>query len=271
MLPRVGPASVPVLKRVRARAADVSLDGELERLREWVEAREERRLLSVARAGRDVCWVDEGVAEPLVTVRIATYNRADLLMERSLPSVLAQTYPRLEVLVVGDHTDAATDRAMASVRDPRVRYVNLPARGVYPADPSLRWLVAGSAPMNAGITLASGTWLAPCDDDDEFTPDHVEVLLSFARERRLEMAYGVASFETPDGSSVVGSWPPVAGSVSHGAALYTAGLRFLRYSGTSWKLPEPFDWNLWKRMVRIGVRMGFVDRVVFTHHETAHE
>lgn len=269
MLPRVGPASV--LQRVRARAADVSVDGELERLREWVEAREERRLLALARGGRDVCWVDEGVAEPLVTVRIPTYNRADLLMERSLPSVLRQTYPRLEVLVVGDRTDEATDRAMASVRDPRVRYVNLPERGRYPADPAVRWLVAGYAPGNAGITLASGTWLAPCDDDDEFTDDHVEVLLSFARERRLEMAYGVASFESAEGSSRVGAWPPRAGSVSHGAAIYTSGLRFLRYSGTCWKLPEPFDWNLWKRMQRIGVRMGFLDRVVFTHHETAHE
>jgi glycosyltransferase involved in cell wall biosynthesis len=258
-------------RRVRARAAHVSLDGELERLKDRIEAREERRLLAEARAGRDVCWTDEGEAEPLVTVRIATYNRADLLVERSLASALRQTYERLEVLVVGDRTDAATDRAMAAVKDPRVRYVNLPSRGVYPSDPAQRWLVAGSVPMNAGLALAEGSWIAPCDDDDELTDDHVEVLLHEARRRRLEMVYGVADMQQSDGSwERVGEWPLRPGGISHGTALYSLGLRFLRYSQTCFKTPEPFDWNLWRRMDGIGVRCGFVDRVVFRHYESPH-
>jgi glycosyltransferase involved in cell wall biosynthesis len=260
-----------IVRRIRLRAADVSVDGELERLRDWIDSREERRLLALARAGRDVCWTDEGEAEPLVTVRIATYNRADLLVERSLASALRQTYSRLDILVVGDATDEATDRAMAGVKDPRVRYVNLPARGVYPADPAKRWLVAGSAPMNAGLDLARGSWIAPCDDDDEFTDDHVEVLLREARARRLELVYGVADMQRDDGSWFqVGRWPLRAGDISHGATLYSLGLRFLRYSGTCWKTPEPFDWNLWRRMERIGVRAGFIDRVVFRHYESPH-
>lgn len=258
-------------RRVRLRAVDVSLDGELERLRDRIDAREERRLLALARGGRDVCWTDEGEAEPLVTVRIATYNRADLLVERALASALRQTYTRLDVLVVGDRTDEATDRAMASVRDPRVRYVNLPSRGIYPADPAKRWLVAGSAPMNAGLVLARGSWIAPCDDDDEFTDDHVEVLLRTARERRLEMVYGVAEFQDEHGAwTRVGEWPLRPGGISHGAALYSLGLRFMAYSTTCWKTPEPFDWNLWRRMEGIGVRCGFLDRVVFRHYESPH-
>jgi glycosyltransferase involved in cell wall biosynthesis len=259
-------------RRVRARAAHVSVEGELERLKDLIESREERRLLAEARAGRDVCWTDEGEAEPLVTVRIATYNRADLLVERSLASALRQTYDRLEILVVGDHTDAATDKAMAAVKDPRVRYVNLPDRGRYPQDPALRWMVAGSAPMNAGLTLATGSWIAPCDDDDEFTDDHVEVLLHEARRRRLEMVYGAADMEQADGTwQRVGEWPLRAGGISHGATLYSLGLRFLRYSQTCFKTPEPFDWNLWRRMDRLGVRTGYLDRVVFTHYETPHD
>src|SRR5262249_1151961 len=41
-------------------------------------------------------------AEPLVSVCVATYNRAGLLTERCLPSVLGQTYRRFELIVVGD-------------------------------------------------------------------------------------------------------------------------------------------------------------------------
>jgi predicted nuclease with TOPRIM domain len=40
--------------------------------------------------------------EPLVSVCVATYNRAGLLVERCLASIRAQTYRRLDVVVVGD-------------------------------------------------------------------------------------------------------------------------------------------------------------------------
>ncbi len=256
--------------RLRRRAAVTSLDGQLERIAERIAAREHRRQLAVARAGRDVCWVTDE-AEPLVTVRIATYNRADLLMERALPAALAQTYERLEILVVGDATDEATEKAMAGVRDPRVRFVNLPYRGSYPGDPAKRWLVAGSHPMNAALELARGSWIAPCDDDDEMTEDHVEVLLQEAIRRRLEMVYSQAELQLDDGTwQVVGVAPLRAGGISHGTALYTMGLRFLRYSSTCWKLPEPFDWNLWRRMEEIGVVIGFLEQVTFRHFETEH-
>ena len=39
--------------------------------------------------------------QPLISVPIATYNAAELLVERAIPSVLAQTYDRWEI-VFGD-------------------------------------------------------------------------------------------------------------------------------------------------------------------------
>src|SRR6266496_3474924 len=51
---------------------------------------------------------------PLVSVRVATFNRAELLVGRALPSVLNQTYDELEVVVVGDHcTDQTAERIEA--------------------------------------------------------------------------------------------------------------------------------------------------------------
>lgn len=257
-------------RRISRRISPVSVDSELERVRERIEARSHRDLLRLQRAGRTVCWVDDDT-EPLVTIRIATFNRADLLVDRALASARRQSYGRIEILVVGDATDAATDRAMRSVRDPRVRYVNLPRRGLYPPDPADRWLVAGAHPMNVGIALASGSWIAPCDDDDEMTDDHVEVLLREAQRCGYEMIYSKAELEGVDaGWSIVGQAPMRAGGISHGTVLYSMGLRFLTYSTTCWRLPEPFDWNMWRRMQQIGVRIGFLDRVTFRHYETEH-
>lgn len=238
-----------------------------ERARDRLETAEERRLLETVRAGRDVCWTDEGVAEPLVTIRIATYDRGQLLAERALATAVGQTYERLEILVIGDACDDATERIVHAVGDPRIRFVNLGARGIYPDHVRHRRMVAGSHPMNVGLALASGSWIAPCDDDDELTPDHVEVLLGHAREHRLEMVWSRSRTERwPNRWFEIGPGPVAKGGFSHGSVLYSSGLRFMRHSNTSWKMLEPSDWNLWKRMRRIGVRMGFCDHLTYIHY-----
>ena len=62
--------------------------------------------------------------KPMVSVIIPTYNRAHLI-ERSLKSVLNQTYRNFEVIVVDD---ASTDNTKDIVeverdKDPRIKYV----------------------------------------------------------------------------------------------------------------------------------------------------
>jgi glycosyltransferase involved in cell wall biosynthesis len=248
-----------VATRVRIR-----VERERERVSDRLRDYEERRLLQVARAGRDVCWVDEGEAEPLVTIRIPTFNRGQVVADRALASAVAQTYERLEILVVGDACDEATERAVRSVRDPRVRFVNLPTQGIYPDHVRHRRMVAGTHPMNAALILARGSWMAPCDDDDELSSDHVEVLLDAARSGRFEMVHSRARAELKPGEwSEIGGVPLRKG-VAHGSVLYTLGLRFMHYSTTSWHMREPADWNLWDRMQRIGVRIGFCDRFTYT-------
>ena len=72
---RVGESIADVLAAGLSGAALGDLpESSAERVRERLWQEEERRLLVAARAGRDVCWTDEGVAEPLVTIRIATHN-----------------------------------------------------------------------------------------------------------------------------------------------------------------------------------------------------
>ena len=93
-LRRVSPALVEL-----ARVRHVRLDGfTSEYIAELASIPRYRRLLAEARDGRDVCWLEGEQPEPLVTIRIATRDRPELLMERSLASALRQTYERIEVL-----------------------------------------------------------------------------------------------------------------------------------------------------------------------------
>lgn len=253
-------------RAARARyLANAGLELTAEWSRERLERRDLRRLLAQARAGRESCALLDD-PEPLVTILVPTYNRGRLLAERAIDSALHQTYRNLEILIVGDNCDAETATAATSTGDPRVRFVNLGGRGMYPDIPEDRWWVAGATPVNIGMWLARGAWIAPCDDDDRFSPDHVELLLAFARENRLEMVYSRALAERSDGEWVeIGSPDLRHAQVSHGTVLYASALRFVSYSETCWKLLEPSDWNRWRRFRDIGVRIGYLDEVTYHH------
>jgi hypothetical protein len=203
-------------------------------------------------------------SEPLVSVRIATYNRSSLLIERALASVFSQTYRNLEVVVVGDGcTDDTADR-LRRLNDARVRFVNLPHQGVYPEEPRLRWMVAGAPAMNLAAQLARGSWIAPLDDDDEFTPDHIEVLIDTALSGEFEMVYGNLRAEQGEKSSEIRSYPPQYGHFGFQGAVYMSALRFFEYDLRSWVLNEVADWTMCRRMLESGVLFGWVDRVVTT-------
>jgi hypothetical protein len=201
--------------------------------------------------------------DPLVTVRIATYDRGDELFERALPSVLAQTHRNLEVILVGDGSGPETERRAAAIRDSRFRFVNQPHRGVYPVDAKQRWMVAGAPAMNRGAELAEGTWIAPLDDDDEFTPDHVEELVQHARTGRFEMCHGQLRAHLRGVEPwALGAQPPEKGLFGFQAAIYLRLIGFFEYDPSSWVLDEPADWNLCRRMIEAGVRIGHLPRVV---------
>lgn len=208
--------------------------------------------------------------EPLVSIVIPTYDNHELLRERALPSALSQTYGRVEVIVVGDGSPPATAEAVESLGDRRVRYVNRPIRGPYPADPEQRWYVAGVPPFNDAVALASGDWIAPLDDDDAFTPEHVERLLDLARSERAELAYGLIRQHRPGGvvdTIGVGAFPPRLGEFGLQAAIYHAGLSAIFDLDLADAVyEEPYDWSLVRRMVRAGVRCAMLDQEVVDYY-----
>jgi glycosyltransferase involved in cell wall biosynthesis len=104
---------------------------------------------------------------PEVSVVIPTCNRPDLA-SRAVRSALAQTYEDLEVIVVIDGPDPATEEALAAIPDARLRVLTLPRQGKAPNA------------RNQGTRAATGRWTAFLDDDDEWLPEKLEVQLKLA-------------------------------------------------------------------------------------------
>ena len=206
--------------------------------------------------------------EPLVSVPIATYNASRLLVERSIASVRAQTYERWEVIVVGDGcTDDTADR-IAALGDPRIRFINLPFRSTYPELSADRWLVSGVMPYNRAVELCRGEWLAPQDDDDEFLPGHIEVLLELALERRAEFVYGALErvTEMDTEPSILFSFPPEHERMGMQASLHLRSLDFFECDSFSWVVGQPADWNVVRRMRDAGVIMAATEEVVARYY-----
>src|SRR5262245_7399894 len=68
-------------------------------------------------------------ATPLVSVVICTFNGGPLLT-RAVRSIVEQTYPHLEILVIDDGSnDGSVEQAQAAVTDPRVRWLHQPRLG----------------------------------------------------------------------------------------------------------------------------------------------
>jgi glycosyltransferase involved in cell wall biosynthesis len=98
-------------------------------------------------------------ALPRVSVIIPTYNRSKLLRV-AVESVLAQTYPAIEIIVVDDGSKDDTAAVIAEYAG-HVTYIEQANAGV-------------SAARNTGFRASSGEYINFLDDDDTFMPTKIE-------------------------------------------------------------------------------------------------
>jgi len=94
---------------------------------------------------------------PLASVIVPTHNRDDLLV-RSLRSVLAQTEPRFELIVVDDASTVDIQSVVRSLGDSRIRYLRIDQNG------------GPSQARNLGVRSARTPLVAFQDSDDEWFP-----------------------------------------------------------------------------------------------------
>lgn len=96
----------------------------------------------------------------LFSVVVPTYNRAHLIAQ-TLETILAQTYPHFEVLIVDDGSKDATEDVVARIADPRVRYFKK-ANG------------ERGAARNFGAQKAVGHYVNFFDSDDLMYANHLQ-------------------------------------------------------------------------------------------------
>ncbi len=207
-------------------------------------------------------------AHPLVTVIVATYNRSRLLTERCIPSILAQTYDNLELIIIGDGCTDDTEELVAQIKDPRLKFHNLPERGRYPSDPIRRWMVAGTAPANKALSLAEGDFITHLDDDDEYVLDRLEKLVIFATDSQCDFVWHPFWWEQNDGWILNQAVEIAHGQITNGAVMYRGWFKKVQWKMDAYRLMEPGDWNRYRRIKYIGpVAMRYPEPLLRHHRE----
>jgi hypothetical protein len=205
--------------------------------------------------------------EPLVTVCIATFNRGALLTGRSIPSILAQTYRNLELIVVGDGCTDDTPERVGAIDDPRLRFENLAERGRYPDEPRHRWMVAGTAAMNRALSMARGTFVTHLDDDDEHDASRLEKLLAIIRKERADLVYHPFRYEMPDGTWRTNLAERFRiGQITTSSIFYHRRLAEIPWDVNAWEYLEPGDWNRLRKIRFLGARRVRHPDPLLTHY-----
>ena len=119
----------------------------------------------------------------LITVIMAAYN-AEKTIEQAIDSVLSQTYPQFELIVVDDASKDQTIEIVEELaeRDNRIRLIaNEENRGV-------------SYTRKRGLDEANGLWIAILDSDDVWMPEKLEKQVQHQKETGADIIYTGSKF-----------------------------------------------------------------------------
>lgn len=211
------------------------------------------------------------IPAPSVSVLMSCYNAVDTLDE-AVASIVDQTLTEIELVAVDDgSTDSTLERLRVwARRDPRVRILARPHRGIIPA-------------LNEGLAACRTPLIARMDADDRAHPQRLERQLAYLR----------AHPDVAVVSCLVEGFP--AGAVREGFAIYIDWLNGLVVPGEiareifvesplvhpsavirrEWlerlggyqERGWPEDYDLWLRLHLVGARFAKVPEVLFFWRE----
>lgn len=202
---------------------------------------------------------------PRVSVIMPAYNAA-AYAGAAIESVLAQSFPDFEFIIVDDGSTDATPGILdrCSAQDSRIRLIR---------NESNLGLIRS---LNAGLEEAAGDLIARIDADDLCRPERLERQVSFLDAHPDHVLVG-ASYQAIDEDGRV-LWSKVTGlddaqarwvarfrtPLGHSGALF----RRVAPDGLDWRYDERFeaieDYDLWQRMMETG-RAAVLPEVLFAY------
>lgn len=202
----------------------------------------------------------------LVTAVITTHKRKPELVERALKSILAQTYPNMEVIVVDD-----------SPRDYEYRNLVKETVGRYGVQYIAHDTCQGACvARNTGLEAARGTFVAFLDDDDEWMPEKIEKQIACFSSQDIALVYcGSNVLDEKTGTQY--NWPlelnsgKIYDSLILGNYIGSTSFPLLRtealrsIGGFDPLMQSAQDYDVWLRLAQ-KYEVSYIDEPLATYH-----
>ena len=188
----------------------------------------------------------------LVSVITATYRRP-VELARAIASVRAQTYPTVEHIVVSDGPGEWA------------KMVTLPTRFVSLGRNwrSFRGVESrGADPRMVGCMLAQGEYIAYLDDDNEWTPDHLECAVAELERTGADFLTTQAHVYPQD--YLVGDGVLEMGHVDTSTLVHKT--ECLKYGNWVATATADDDWHLMRTWRDAGLKWAFLERETVIYH-----
>lgn len=128
---------------------------------------------------------------PSVSIVVPSYNHERYVVE-ALRSVYAQSYPRIEIIVIDD---GSRDRSVEMIKAAL-------GESPYPVKLVTRENRGASATLNEGMDLATGSYLGILNSDDRYQPQRVESLVRLLSSSGKQWGFSGVNLIGGDGGSI---------------------------------------------------------------------
>lgn len=193
----------------------------------------------------------------MISVVVSTHNRSQRL-KKAIQSVLNQTFTDWELIIVDDKSTDDTKAVVDVLHDPRIRYFT-----------TKRNFGCDTKPKNTGILESKGEYIAFLDDDNQYRPDHLSILLKGIDEKtdivygdrwltdetnRIQPQLGIAKDFDP-AFLMQRNFIDTSDVLIKRNALFDVG-------GWDERYKKYVDWNLWVRMTKYGKKFKRIPLVI---------
>lgn len=193
------------------------------------------------------------MSHPAISVILPVYNGLPFLRE-AVDSILGQTFPDFELLLIDDGSTDGSTAYLESLGDPRLRFFRRAHTGLIPG-------------LNFGLCRAQTELIARMDADDvsrperlrrqwDFMMNHPEVVLLGSRIQEIDGTGRLVGDAVPlpeRHEEIIARFnqPRKMNPIAHPSVMFRRAAA-LRCGGYRDDFPVAEDSDLWRRMARIG-------------------
>jgi glycosyltransferase involved in cell wall biosynthesis len=197
---------------------------------------------------------------PKISVILPSYNSIEFI-DKSIGSILSQTYKNFELIVINDCSTDGTLEYLNTINDPRLVVINNDVNiGIVES-------------LNIGVNSAKGEYIARMDADDISIPERLERQLNFivknnydivgAKARnfgkwRLQKVFPFSMSHLEASLALIFMNPLVHPLVMGRATIFKTN----KYS-KNFQWAE--DYELWVRLVKKGYKLGVQDEILLNY------